>query len=233
MQTPLRKLLCFSLALLLASTPLLRAQQSSTTAPIPPQINSAHSIFVSNGGGPSYFNQFSGGADRAYSSLYNALQQWNRYQFVSSPPDLIFEIRSTAPAVDVAGAHGTDTVEYNPQLILRILDPKTSAVLWTTTANVRAGGRQKTRDREFDQSVAVLVDKLGQLTGEQLSPAQLKAISSNSRMSTAAKVLIGVGIAAVAAGTIYGVYAVTHRSTPTLPTAPACPDPPFCSVPAI
>jgi hypothetical protein len=77
MNVTLHKLLCFTLALLLASTPLIRAQQASITAlaPIPPQITSAHTIFIANGGGTNYFNAFTGGADRGYSQLFTTLQQ--------------------------------------------------------------------------------------------------------------------------------------------------------------
>lgn len=96
MNSQLRKLLCFALAMVLALTSVLRAQQTTPApAPIPPQITSARTIFISNGGGPSYFDLFTGGADRGYNSFYAALQTWNRYQFVSTPSqaDLIFEIR--------------------------------------------------------------------------------------------------------------------------------------------
>ena len=234
MHVTLRKLLCFTLALLLASTPLTRAQQTSTSAPapIPPQITSAHTIFISNGGGPNLFNAFTGGADRAYSQLYAAMQQWGRYQLVDSPSqaDLLFEVHAIAPAFST----GTDgAIGYNPQLILRILDPKTNALLWTTTTNVKAAGSQSSRDKGFDESVAVLVDRVRQLTGEQLTPTQVKAVRSNSQWPTSAKVLLGVGIGAAVGVTIFGIYKVTHRSTPTLPTTPSCPDPPFCPVPAL
>ena len=121
---------------------------------------------------------------------------------------------------------------YNPQLILRILDPKTNVLLWTTTANVRAAGTQSLRDKGFDESVAVLVDRVRQLTGEQLNATQVKAIRSNSQMPTSMKILLGVGIGAAVGLTIFGVYKVTHMNTPTLPTLPTCPDPPFCPVPA-
>jgi hypothetical protein len=82
-----RKSLCFILALLLASTPLTRAQQTGTTAPapVPPQISSAHSVFIANGSDSNFFNAFSGGPDRGYSQLFTAMQQWNRYQIVDSP----------------------------------------------------------------------------------------------------------------------------------------------------
>ncbi len=230
MHATLRKLLCFTLALLLASTPLTRAQQTSTAvpAPVPPQITSARTIFISNGGGPNYFNAFTGGADRGYSQLYAALQQWNRYQIVDSPSqaDLIFEIHAVAPAVRLAADDGA--VGYNPQLILRLLDPKTNALLWTTTSNVKAAGGKSSRDKGFDESVAVVVDRVRQLTGEQLNPTQVKAIRSNNQMPTSAKIFLGVGIGAAAGLAIFGIYTVTHRNTPTLPTIPPCPNPPFC-----
>jgi hypothetical protein len=232
MHATFRNVLCFTLALLLASTPLTRAQQTSTPAPapVPPQITSAHSIFISNGGGTNYFNAFTGGADRGYSQLYAAVQQWNRYQIVDSPSqaDLIFEIHAVAPVISVAGNDGA--AGYNPQLILRILDPKTNALLWTTTANVKAAGGQSSRDKGFDESVAVLVDRVRQLTGEQLNQTQLKAVRSNTQWPTSTKILLGIGIGAAVGLTIFGVYKVTHRSTPTLPTIPPCPDPPFCPV---
>jgi hypothetical protein len=226
MHTKLRRLLCFTLALLLASTPLTRAQQTSTAAPpIPPQIISAHSIFIANGGGTNYFNTFSGGPDRGYSQLFTALHQWTRYQVVDSPAqaDLIFEIHAISPVVGAG-----DNVVYNPQLILRILDPKTNALLWTTTANVKAAGGQSSRDKGFDESVTALVDRVRQITGEQLSPTQIKAIRSNKQMPTSTKILLAAGIGAAVGLTIFGVYKVTHVKTPTLPTIPSCPDPPFC-----
>ena len=230
MHATLRKLLCFTLALLLASTPLTRAQQTSTSvsAPVPPQITSAHSIFISNGGGTNYFNAFTGGADRGYSQIFAALQQWNRYRIVDSPSqaDLIFEIHAVAPAVNTGGVDGS--IVYNPQLILRILEPKTNVLLWTTTANVKAAGGQNSRDKGFDESVAVLVDRVRQLNGEQLNATQVRAIRSNNQMPTSAKILIGVGIGAAVGLAIFGIYTVTHRNTPTLPTIPSCPNPPFC-----
>lgn len=234
MHVTLRILIGSALALLLASTPLARAVQSSAAAPtlVPPLITSAHSVFVSNGGGPNYFNAFTGGADRGYSQLYAALQQWGRYQIVDSPSqaDLILEIRSIAPAVDVSGPNEGSSISYNPQLILRILDPKTNAVLWTTSANVRAFGRQASRDKGFDQSVAVLVDRVRQLTGESLDAAQVKALRTNSSGGKGQKILfaslIGVGVGF----TLFTVYKVTNR--PALPTLPPCSNPPFCSVSA-
>ncbi len=218
----LRKSLCIALAWFLILIPTVQAQQSTATpsAPVPPQILSAHSVFVSNGGGSNYFNIFTGGPDRAYNTFYADLERANRYQLVGAPAqaDIIFEIRAIAPAVG-----DVDNVGYNPQLILSILDPQTNVVLWTSSANVRALGTQMHRDQGFDQSVEVLVDKLSQVTGQPLSNEQAKAIHNNSRMSTGMKAFIVVSIAATAALAAYGAYRVSHPpalptlTTPTLP----------------
>lgn len=214
----LQKVLCVFVGLLLVPEPGLYAQQA---APVPPQILNARSVFVSNGGGSNYFEIFSGGPDRGYNTLYADLQRSQQYELVSAPSqaDVIFEIRSIAPAVGV----GTDDVGVNPQLILNICDPKTQAILWTTTANVRVFGTKKRRDRQFDGSVAVLLDKVAQITGRPLTPAQEKAVHSNSHMPTAAKVFIVASIAAGVALTAYGAYRVSHPPTLTPPAVPAVP----------
>jgi hypothetical protein len=213
------KPICFTLALTLVFTTALHAKQTTPTlAPVPPQIAAAHTVFVSNGGGTNYFNQFTGGPDRAYNALYTNLQQSNHYQLVDSPSkaDLIFQIRSVAPAVD----DGNGGVAYNPQLILSIQDPSTSAVLWTTNANVIAIGTQDRRDRAFDQCVAVVVDKLAQVTGQPLTAAQLKAINANSHWPKSAKIILAIGIAAAGALIGYSIYRITHTPMPTLPPLP-------------
>jgi hypothetical protein len=224
MLSELRRTLCILLGLSLTLTPVLPAQQTSpAAAPVPAQIAAAHAVFVSNGGGSNYFNIFDGGPDRAYNTFYADLEKTNRYQLLGAPgdADLIFEIRAIAPAV--GGPH--DTVDYNPQLILNIIDPRTHTTLWTTSANVRAIGAKHRRDRQFDASVAVLMDKLGEITGQPLTPQQVKAVNDNSRAPTAAKVFLIVGLAAVAGMASYGIYRVTHP--PTLPPLPQPTQTPF------
>ena len=59
------------------------------------------------------------------------------------------------------------------------------------------------------------------MTGQPLSPEQAKDVRNNSRMHTAAKVFIIVGIAAAAAFSAYVAYRVTHPPTLSMPTLPA------------
>lgn len=217
---PLRRLLCVVLACCLVALPTASAQtpEPNVNAPIPPQILSAHSVFVSNGGGDSYFDGFTGGSDRAYNILYAEIKHSNHYQLVNSPSqaDLVFEIRGIATTVDYG-----DTVGTNPQLRLSVIDPKSRAILWTTNANVRAFGNKKHRDQALDQSVTVVLSKFGEVTGQTLTPEQAKAVRDNSHMPTSAKVFIFAGIAAVAGLAIYGIYRGTHPPKLTMPTLPA------------
>ncbi len=203
---------------------------SHSTAPVPPQIASATRIFLSNAGSDQIYNEFTGGPNRAYNTLFSDLRHWGRFTLVSSPADadLIFSIRGTLSPGAAAAADEDSTLYGYPQLQLRILDPKTQTVLWTVTSDVRALGRQKTRGRQFDNSVAILVNQVRQLVGEPLTAKEQKEIQSNTRMATATKVFIGVGIAATVAGIGIMAYLFSHRSTPTLPTLPPCTTSPFC-----
>jgi hypothetical protein len=221
--------LCKSLALVLSSalalTPAVPAQQvGADTAPVPPEVLTAHAVFISNGGGSNYFDMFGGGANRAYNTFYSQLKKTGHYEVVSSPTqaDVIFEIQAIAPAVS-----WNDTPTYNPQVVLTIRDPKTSAVLWTARANVRAFGTKGRRDKQFDQCVAVLVDELAQVTGQPLTTAQSKAIDSNSRMSTGAKVFIFSSLAAGAALAAWGFYRINNPPKLTPPPMPGMPSYPY------
>lgn len=210
------------LSSLLALSPVLAAQQADPgVAPVPPQILHAHTVFVANRGGSNYFQIFGGGPDRAYNTFYKELKRTGQYELVSSPAqaDLIFEIHAIAPEV----SDPRDTATYNPQVILTIRDPKTNVALWTESANVRAIGTKQRRDRQFDQSVAVLVDKLAQVTGQPLTGAQTKAIAANSSMPTAQKVFIVASIAGAAAFAAWVIHKANNPPTLTPPSAPALP----------
>lgn len=226
MFSEIRRNLFMVMSGILVLTPMLIAQQTdSSAAPVPPQVLNAHKVFVANGGGSNYFERFDGGPNRAYNTFYKELKQTQQYELVSSPSgaDLIFEIRAIAPATS-----GTnDTVSYNPQVVLTVRDPKTNAVLWSESANVRFLGTKSRRDRQFDQSVAVLVDKLAVVTGQPLTESQTKAIAANSKMPTAEKVIIVTGIAGAVAIMAVGIHMITNRPKVTIPTMPTQPTPPF------
>ena len=226
----LRSIFSVILCWLLVLTPALAAQQSSAqrpqySAPVPQQLLHAHAVFIANGGGSNYFEYFSGGASRAYNIFYKDIQRTGQYDLVPSPAgaDVTLEISAIAPS------HSEDdTTFYNPQVILTVRDPHTTAVLWRESANVRAYSRKlRSRNHQFDQAVAVLVDKLAVVTGQPLNQAQLEAISQNSnanwKMPTSEKVILYSSLAAGAAILAFGIHAMMNHPKLTPPSTPKLP----------
>jgi hypothetical protein len=155
--------LCFAIAIL-ASLPLLSAQKSKepapAPAPVPSQIAAARKVFISNAGGESFetvIDQtvFNGGPDRPYNQFYAAMKDWGRCELVSSPADadLILEISWTL----------SDTGLRLPvlgQLRLAVIDPKMHATLWNFTEYVRGALLLGNRDKNFDQAMTTIVNRL-------------------------------------------------------------------------
>jgi hypothetical protein len=216
------------LSSLLVLTPGLAAQETISSprlqysAPVPQQILHARTVFISNGGGSNYYEHFSGGPDRAYNTFYQDLKRTRQYQIVSTPAqaDVIFEIRAIAPA-----SSENDTTYYNPQVILTIRDPNTTAVLWRESANVRVFGRRRKRGLELDQAVAVLVDKLTLVTGHSLTDAQTRAIAANSysRTSAAERIFLFSSLAGAAVITALAIHAAMNHHSLTPPPTPTLP----------
>lgn len=154
------------------SAGVLQAQISrAPAAPVPTQINSANKVFISNAGGqcPSFGDTtFSGTPDRSYDEFYAAMKSWGRYELASAPAgaDLVFEINLTCELFPDAKRSAT-----NAQFRLLILDPKTRIVLWGFTQRVPVAQRLSNRDKNFDQSMTALVEKVKRLLGSTTSAA--------------------------------------------------------------
>ncbi len=106
----------------LMAVPAMEAQQG---APIPEQILTGKTVFVSNGGSTYAAVR----SNQVYESFYLALNAWGKYKLVTNPAnaDLVFEISFSSPAGDATG--GTSFRE--PQYKLVIVDAKTRIALWT------------------------------------------------------------------------------------------------------
>jgi hypothetical protein len=157
------KLLVFGvMAGILALVPVLGAEQfkAPATAPVPPQISAARSVFIANGGGGSLdtvIDQtvFNGGPDRPYNEFYAAMKGWGHYQIADSPAaaDLVFEISwnlsDTGLKLPVLG-----------QLRLVVIDPKTHVTLWTLIEYVRGAVLLGNRDKNFDYAMDMIVNRL-------------------------------------------------------------------------
>jgi hypothetical protein len=144
------------LAMLLPLTPALPAQTSiAQAAPVPSQVFAAKKVFISNTGAGFESGVWSGGPDRIYNEFYAAMKSWGRYEFVSAPgdADLVLDVNVIR-----------DSVVW--QFKLEILDPKTRIVLWTQYEPIKVTVSQKTRDKNFDDTINKLVTDLKTLTAQ-------------------------------------------------------------------
>lgn len=155
----------FVIVAMLGLVPALRAQKAKEagSAPVPAQIVAAQKVFISNAGGESFegvIDQtvFNGGPDRPYNQFYAAMKSWGRYEVVASPADadLVLEISwvlsDTGLRLPVLG-----------QLRLVIVEPKTHVTLWNFTEHVRGAILLGNRDKNFDQAMNTVVNRLKNL----------------------------------------------------------------------
>jgi hypothetical protein len=208
MNSTLRKLLCLSLALLLASTPLTRAQQTNPAAPVPSQIQQAQTIFLTNSGSDPNFPI---DATKAYNDIYAALQTWGRYKLVNSPDqaDLVFQLEGIAPITDVSGDRGGVYSVTSPAFQLTILDPKSNISLWTITSPVDVTGNDQVLARWVSISEANLVSRVKVVAGQQLSPDETADLTTVPNYHHARRFLIiGGGVVGAA---VAGVLIAHHE----------------------
>jgi hypothetical protein len=143
-----------SVAMMLATVPTLHAQaEEAQQAPLPSQILTAKTVFISNAGADFDSNLWSGGPDRAYNEFYAAIKSWGRYRLVSTPndADMVFEFSLVGTPLP------------NAQFRVVLLEPKTHVVLWTESEGIQLG-LKKTRDKGFDEAINKLIGDLKTLT---------------------------------------------------------------------
>lgn len=128
MHGDIRRTLVLVITVILAPS-LHAAQQiitSTPPAPIPIQISLGRKVFISYAGTNNHalvkaVTKMTGTPNGYYDQFYAGMKSWGRYELLPTPAeaDLIFEISADYPRT-----------LGNPQLRLRILDPKTQVVLW-------------------------------------------------------------------------------------------------------
>jgi hypothetical protein len=130
-------------------------------APIPVQVLTAKKVFISNIGNDHYLSVWSGGSDRLYNTFYAALKSCGHYEIVAAPADsdLVLEVKVVPSSVVW-------------QLKLELLDPKTRIVLWAQYEPLKITASQKTRDKDFDDSINKLVGDLKALTAQPAAAAK-------------------------------------------------------------
>ena len=139
------------------------AQQSAATqaGPIPPAIQAAKKIFVSNSGADSSlyaggFRPYSGDQNRSYNQFFAALKTTGQFEMSSDPSDadLVLELGIT------------DLGSQGSAFRLVIFDRKSHYVLWTLSSWISPGNPLKNRDRNFDDALNSLIREFQAITGK-------------------------------------------------------------------
>ncbi|HEU5349969.1 MAG TPA: hypothetical protein VFU55_00110 [Terracidiphilus sp.] len=165
--------LAFSTAAARAQSPS-QSTASDSSAPIPPAIAAAQTIFLSNAGADSSLfpmslpsgsitdGTYSGDPARGFNEFYSLVAQSGRFKLVSDPSaaDLVLELRLYA---HYSSSH--DAPYPFPSFRLVIRNRRSHYILWTLTQSIETALRQKTADGNFDYAVHGLARQLLQLTG--------------------------------------------------------------------
>jgi len=208
MHVSIRKLICFTLALVCFTVQTTCAQQTTLTAPVPSQIQQAQTIFLTNSGSDPNFPI---DATKAYNDIYAALQTWGRYKLVNSPDwaDLVFQLKGIAPITDVSGNRGGVYSVTSPAFQITILDPKSNIALWTITSPVTVTGKNEVLARWVSLSETNLVSRVKVVAGQPLSPDETADLTTVPKYHNARTGLIIIGVVVGAA--VAGGFIVHHE----------------------
>ena len=158
------------LAALLATPRVWAQPNSAQAAPVPPAVQSAKSIFVSNAGSDSglFPEPFSDGPNRTYDEFYADMKSSGQFQLVNDPAqaDLVAEVRLIAPYGPTNANKQNGTADPRPMFRLVIYERKTHFILWTCTQSIGLAFLQKTHDHNFDEALGNLVDDFLRVAGK-------------------------------------------------------------------
>jgi len=122
-----------------------------SAAPVPPQILSAHKVFISNGEGTGMIWP----PNLIYDAFYAGMKSWAKFELVPTPADadLVFEVRY----FEGSYRRPLESVQ------LLIFDPKTHATLWHFTRQLQGWNRPETGRKNFESDMSALLNNVKQL----------------------------------------------------------------------
>ncbi|HKS82460.1 MAG TPA: hypothetical protein VJR23_13225 [Candidatus Acidoferrales bacterium] len=145
------------LLLIATISPPLCAQQANSSqaesfvAPVPAEISTAKTIFISNlgadPGGVEILLDAIKDPDALYNRFYAAMKSWGHFQIVGRPEDADLVI--TLSLVD----HPT----FAPRMNLVIFDEKSHFPLWTLSEPLQTAARKATWQKNFSTCINTLI----------------------------------------------------------------------------
>jgi hypothetical protein len=157
--------LLFTATAALAQSP----QPSADPGPVPPALPNARTVFVSNAGADAglFPEPFSGDPNRAYSEFYADLKASGRFDLATNPAqaDLVFELRLTAPYGPTNANKQNGAADPRPEFHLAVYDRASHYILWSESQSIDVAFLQKTHDRNFDDALNAIVNRILQIAG--------------------------------------------------------------------
>jgi len=155
---------CISIFFVLAMVCSAALPAQTKPAPVPPALLNAKTVFVSNAGSDSglFPHPFTGDESRGYSTFYQKLQNWGRYQLVDDPAkaDMVIELQLNAPNGPADANKQKGASDPLPMFRLVVYDRATHYVLWALTESIDPAALQKTHDHNFDLALTKLLADL-------------------------------------------------------------------------
>jgi len=132
-------------------TVTLSVPQNVEAAPIPPQIGSAETAFIANGGEERLTDIKEKTTYQSYNDFYATMKNWGRYELVSAPSqsDLVLQMSQT-----------------NSTIRLAIIDSKTHVALWDLSQNIHGVSRGTVQLKDLNAATAALVKSLAKLASQ-------------------------------------------------------------------
>jgi hypothetical protein len=199
-------LLCFNWFDLAAFSQAPRPA-TPNNAPVPPQIASAHEVFLSNSGVDASFPV---DTTQVYNDIYKALESWGRYKLVSSPSeaDLIFQLRGISTLTTYSGGNDNIYTRNDSTFQLTVVDSRSNVTLWTITSPLDLAGSKQKRARWLSISETNLISRIKVVAGESLAPAETADLTTVPKTHGGRAALIIVGGTVVLAA---GSYLLLHH----------------------
>jgi len=129
-------------------------------APLPVQLSTAHKLFIGNAG-----DQENADCLRFYNQFYSGVQAMNHFELVSAPKDadIVLELH-----YEIGFGASVNSGQPTPrQFRVVIFDPATHTVLWSITERTNYAVFQKNRDKNLDETIAMLLNDFSLLTSPQ------------------------------------------------------------------
>jgi hypothetical protein len=156
----------FAMAVSASVASFAQTESEAPTAPLPAQIVTAKTVFISNAGA---------GPDKNFNEFYAAIKNWGRYEIVAAPAnaDLVLEISFASQITDVGGSKESGCNSRNESHFkLQLLDPKTRIVLWTNTQTIEPFFLQKTGEKNTSDAIKRLAGDLKLLAAPAAASAK-------------------------------------------------------------